>query len=391
MNALPDTASPTTPLWRDLRLIKIAIQVVAVLAAVGIALWLWSNLTTNMRRSGVATNFRFLTQPIGVDIAGSSLPTNAPVWRGLLVGVKNTFALVVVGIPLLTMLGVLIGIGKLSTNWLVAKICALYVEVFRNLPPLLLLYFMFNAVFLQLPGLENSWNPLGLLVINQRFIGVVSFTAGPGIGLYWLIMGVALLIAVVVAIWRTRRWERSGQPHRRVLWSLGILLMAGVVGYLALARPFALSFPRMEGRLLTGGFTGLAAYFAVLLALVLYTASHVAEITRGSILAVAKGQSEASNALALSAFQRLRYVVLPQALRVAIPPTISQYLNFTKNTSLAIAIGYAEITRITFQTIGNGQPAPQLIAILMLLYLSFSLTISVLVNIINRRLQYVTR
>jgi general L-amino acid transport system permease protein len=152
-----------------------------------------------------------------------------------------------------------------------------------------------------------------------------------------------------------------------------------------------LSRPELDGRALEGGFQGLTAYFAVLAALVLYTASHVAEITRGSILAVPKGQTEAANAIGLTAFQRLRHVTLPQAMRIAIPPVISQYLNFTKNTSLAIAVGYADITRITFQAIGNGQPAPQLIAILMASYLLFSLVISLVVNLVNRRLQLVTQ
>jgi general L-amino acid transport system permease protein len=152
-----------------------------------------------------------------------------------------------------------------------------------------------------------------------------------------------------------------------------------------------LSRPTLDGRALEGGYTGLAAYWAVLAALVLYTASHVAEIVRGSILAVPRGQTEAANAIALSSFQRLRYVMLPQAMRVAIPPIISQYLNYTKNTSLAIAIGYAEMTRITFQLIGNGQPAPQMIVLLMGGYLVFSLIISLLVNLVNRRLQLVTR
>lgn len=388
------TSTPTLtkpPLWRDVRAIRLAVQVLAIALAAGIAYFLWSNLTRNMRAAGLSTSFDFLTRPLGVDIGGSPLPSTIPIWRGLLVGIKNTFALVVVGIPLLTMIGVLIGIGRLSTNWLVAKICAVYVEVFRNLPPLLLLYFVYNAVILRLPLLENSWNPFGIAFVNNRFIAITSFTAGPSSATFWAIMGLALVAAVSTWVWRTRRWERTGQPHRRVRWSMGLLGLTAAIAYLLLDGPIQLSYPDLQGRVLQGGFSGLGPYFAVLIALVLYTASHVAEITRGSILAVPKGQSEASNALAFSPFQRLRHIVLPQAMRVAIPPTISQFLNYTKNTSLAIAIGYAEVTRIAFQTIGNGQPAPQLIALLMASYLIFSLTISFLVNIINRRLQYVTR
>jgi general L-amino acid transport system permease protein len=385
------TTPARPPFWRDIRVLRVLAQVVVAGVVAGVVAVLWWNLTNNLRRAGLSTDFSFLRQPLGVDIAGSNAGPGTPIWRGLLVGVKNTFALVVVGVPLLTILGVLIGVGRLSTNWLVARICAFYVEMFRNLPPLLIIFFFFNAIVLRLPLLENSWNPMGLIVVNNRFIAVSGFAVQPGFGVYWLVMGVTLVAAIWVWIWRTRRWEATGSPHHRIAWSGGLLGSVAVIAFLLLSGPIALSVPVLDGRVLQGGFRGLGAYFAVLAALVLYTASHVAEIVRGSILAVPRGQTEASNALALSPFQRLRHVVLPQAMRIAIPPTISQFLNYTKNTSLAIAIGYAEITRIVFQTIGNAQPAPQLVAILMLCYLVFSLTISVVVNVLNRRLQYVTR
>ncbi|MEX0863399.1 MAG: ABC transporter permease subunit, partial [Acidimicrobiia bacterium] len=390
MTAAPDVAT-RTPFWRDLRTLRVAAQLLAVVVVGSVIYYLWSNLMGNLRAAGLSTNFSFLTQPLGVDIAGSGAGPGTPIWRGLLVGVKNTFALVIVGIPILTVIGTLVGIGRLSTNWLVIRICTIYVELFRNLPPLLIIFFFFNAVVLRLPLLENSSNPMGLLVVNNRFIAVTGFTAQPGLGAYWVIMGVTLLISIWIWIQRTRRWERTGRPHQRVLWSGGLLGAVGLIAFLLLGGPIALSVPVLDGRALAGGFRGLGSYFAVLVALVLYTASHVAEIVRGSILAVPRGQTEAANALALSPFQRLRHILLPQAMRIAIPPTISQFLNFTKNTSLAIAIGYAEITRITFQTIGNAQPAPQLVALLMLCYLVFSLTISVVVNLLNRRLQYVTQ
>lgn len=174
-----------------------------------------------------------------------------------------------------------------------------------------------------------------------------------------------------------------------MLWALGVFVALVGVGYVVTGFPVGLSRPVLEGRVVSGGFGGLGAYFAVLGALSLYTASHVAEIVRGSIQAVPRGQVEAGMALALSPFQRLRFIILPQAFRIALPPTINQYLNFTKNTSLAIAVGYAEVTRLTFQTIGNGQPAPQLIILLMLVYLSISLVISGVANMLNRRLQLV--
>jgi general L-amino acid transport system permease protein len=378
------------PFWRDVRVLRVVAQLVAVAGVATILYVLWFNLTNNMRARGIPLNFDFLRQPMGVNIAGSNVGSSAPIWRGLQVGIKNTFALVVVGIPLLTIIGVLVGIARLSTNWLVAKAAALYVEVLRNIPPLLIIIFAFNAGILQLPRIENSGTPLDLLVVNNRFIAVTGFTAQSGFWQFWALFGVALIAALGLWMWRTRRSEATGEPHHRVLWALGLLLVVGVVGFIALGEPFALSRPILDGRVLEGGYQGLGAYFAVLIALVLYTASHVAEIVRGSILAVPRGQTEAANAVALTSFQRLRFVVLPQAMRIAIPPIISQYLNFTKNTSLAVAIGYAEITRLTFQAIGNGRPAVQLIAILMGAYLLFSLTISFIVNLLNRRLRYVT-
>jgi general L-amino acid transport system permease protein len=250
---------------------------------------------------------------------------------------------------------------------------------------------VFNAVVLRFPLLQESFNFADLVIVNNRYLAVVGLTTQPNFGPFLAIMGVALIIAAVVWWWRTRRSERTGEHHHRFLWSLGVFSVISLLGFFALGGPIGLSRPVLDGRALEGGFAGLAAFWAVLAALVLYTASHVAEIVRGSILAVPRGQSEAANAIALSSFQRLRHVVLPQAMRVAIPPIISQYLNFTKNTSLAIAIGYAEMTRITFQAIGNGQPAPQMIFLLMGGYLVFSLIISLIVNVVNRRLQLVTR
>jgi general L-amino acid transport system permease protein len=378
-------------LWRDLRVLRVVAQLMAIAGVGVVAYVLWFNLTNNLRAAGLPTDFDFLTQPLGVDIAGSDLSPGATIWRGLLVGVKNTLALVVVGIPVLTVIGVVVGIARLSTNWLVAKTAGLYVEVLRNIPPLLIIFFAFNAVILRLPVLQESINIGDLVIINNRYLAVVGFTAQPNFGPFLLILAVALLLAAGVWWWRTHRSERTGEPHRRFLWSTAVFVVVATVAFAALGGPIGLSRPELDGRALEGGYVGLASYFAVLAALVLYTASHVAEIVRGSVLAVPKSQTEASNALGLTVLQRLRHVVLPQAMRIAIPPLINQYLNFTKNTSLAIAIGYAEVTRITFQTIGNGQPAPQMIAILMALYLVFSLTISLLANLVNHRLQLVTR
>ncbi len=386
------TQSPhtRTPLWRDLRIIRAVLQVVAIAVSALILYVLYNNLTTNLRAQGIRTDFGFLDQPFGVPIADSPLSPNAAISRALWVGIKNTFALTVVGIPLLTILGVVIGVARLSNNWLARKMATAYVEIFRNLPPLLIIVFFFRVIVLPLPRLTQSSTPLDLFVINNLRISVPGFSAEAGYSTFVTIMAVTLVAAIIVWTWRTRHFAATGEPHHRVAWSLGIFVFVGSLAYLVLGAPIRLSPPVLDGRVVTGGYSGLTSYFALMGALVLYTASHVAEITRGSIQAVHKGQTEASNALALSGFQRLRFVVLPQALRIGIPPTINQYLNYTKNTSLAMAVAFAEITAVARQAIGNGQPAPQLILMVMAGYLMFSLIISLLVNLLNRRLQLVT-
>jgi general L-amino acid transport system permease protein len=205
--------------------------------------------------------------------------------------------------------------------------------------------------------------------------------------LYGYVLGAAVALGALVAWWRTRQAETSGRPHHRVRFGAAAFLLVAGVGYAALGGPIGLSFPERMARSVEGG-TVLGPELAALLAgLVVYTASHIAEVVRGSIQSVPKGQSEAATALALPPWHRLRYVILPQALRVAIPPLANQYLNLTKNSSLAVVVGYPELMRITRIGIGSGAPAPQSIAVLMFIYLLISLTIAGVVNIANRRLE----
>ena len=379
------------PFWRDVRVLRVVAQIVAVFVAAAVLYVLWFNLSNNLRRLGIRTDFEFLDQPFGVRIAGSDLSPGSSVREALLNGVRNTLALAVVGLPLLTVIGVLIGVGRLSSNWLVARVSALFVETVRNLPPLLLIVFAFQAVVLRLPPARSPITPFGWFVISNLEIHVPGFSSGAKASTFQLILAVTVLVGAALWWWRTRVQDKTGQPHHRWSWALGLIAIVGTISYLALDSPIVISLPTLEGRVVTGGFGGLGAFFAVLGALVLYTSSHVAEIVRGSIQAVSRGQTEAANALALSNTQRLRFIVLPQAFRIALPPTINQYLNFVKNTSLAIAVGFADVTLIAYQAIGNGQPAPQMILILMACYLTFSLVISAVVNLYSRRFRLVTR
>ena len=379
------------PFWRDIKVLRVVAQVVAGVGTVALFLYLGRNLTTNLTAANIPTDFEFLKQPAGVNVTGSDFKPSQPISDIVFLGIKNTAALAVIGIPLLTILGTLIGIARLSTNWLVQRAATVYVETLRNIPPLLVIIFTNAAVILSLPRMQDALTPGDLFVISNRFLAIPWANAGDNSGTFLAVLGVGILASIAVWIWRTRNFDATGTPHHRFAWGTATFLFFAIVGFFALGKPFSLSRPEViDGRIIEGGYQTVGPYIAVLVALVIYTASHVAEIVRGSIQAVAKGQTEAANALALSSFQRLRFVILPQAFRIAIPPLINQFLNFTKNTSLSIAIGYAEITLVVFQAIGNAKPAPQLILILMGSYLLFSLTVSLLINVLNRRLQLVT-
>lgn len=385
-----------------MRFLRIVGQVVAVFAAFLLLRWFAGNLTNNLDRLNIGLDFGFLSRPTQFQIPYyREFDPRSPVIDMVLVGVKNTFLAGFFGILLALAVGLVIGVSRLSTNWLVAKLAGGYVEFFRNIPPLVIIIFFGAALFtygpfpnlreallIGLPGSQSN-----LLVLSNDQWGVPGFTGGDDWVTYAVILGVGVILAGGAWVWRTSVNDRTGRPHHRVLWSLGVLMTVGVIGFVMLGEPFAFSWPAQSEnrRLIVGGFSLNWGFMSLTFALGLYTASHVGEIIRGSIQAVPKGQTEASSALALSGFQRYRFVVFPQALRIAIPPVINQCLNLVKNTSLGTAVAYAEITALTQTSIGNGRPAPQSILVMMAVYLGFSLVISVLLNIVNRRLQLVTR
>jgi general L-amino acid transport system permease protein len=379
------------PLWRDVRVVRVVLQVAFVVAVVALLYYLYDNLRVNLVNRGLRTDFDFLDQPAGFQIAGSDFRSTQTVSDALWVGVRNTLSLAVLGVVLTTILGVIVGVARLSGNWLVRKAAAFYVETLRNIPPVLVVIFTFTVVILGLPRIQEAREVGGVLVLSNREVAVAGLHFDDGTGAFALALLGALAVAVAVGAWRTRRWNATGRPHHRVLWGAAVVLVIGTVAWLALGGPVTGTLPDVEGLGVTGGVAMKGAYVAMLVALVAYTASHVAEIVRGSIQAVPRGQVEAATALGLSELQRLRHVVLPQAFRIAIPPLINQYLNLLKNTSLAVAIGFPEITQLGRIVVGNGNPAPQVIAITMGVYLCFSLVISAATNLVNRRLQVVGR
>jgi general L-amino acid transport system permease protein len=388
-------------LWRDARVLRVVGQVIAVVVVFLLLRWLFANLVDNSRRTGISLDFGFLNRPTQFQIPNhDEFDPRSPVWQMVLVGIKNTLLASVFGIILAAILGLVVGIARLSKNWLAAKLAATYVEFFRNIPPLVIIVFFAFAVFLYgpLPNLRESieigfpGTDHNVLVLSLEQWGMPSLADAGNLAAFGLVLAVGVVIAVLVWRWRTRVNDQTGAPHHRVLWALGVLAVLLLVGYVVLGQPFRITWPTLgeNRRRLVDGFAINAGFISVAGALGLYTASHVAEIVRGSILAISTGQSEAANALALTGFQRNRFVILPQALRIALPPLINQFLNLVKNTSLAAAVGYSEITNLTQASIGNGRPAVPSIVILMGVYLSFSLIISFMLNVVNRRMQLAT-
>ncbi len=387
MTTAPVSSRP--PFYRDVRVLTWAFQIAVFAIVAAVLLWLWGNFRRNTAASGIPTSFDFLSAPTTFDIPGADFSPNEPVRNAYIVGLLNTIRVSVVGIIIATILGVLIGIGRLSSNWVVSRLSTGYVELFRNLPLLVLLTFVFLGVVLQfLPPIAESWTPLGWFVFSNRGIGVPWYEDVGGSALF-VVFAIGLLGWWLIARWRNRVFERSGRLPHSGLWGGTFFLLTLVIGWTLLGGRITL--PEVGGRQVVGGIRVDPSFFALLIALSIYTASHIAEIVRGSIQAVPRGQAEAANSLALSGFQTMWRVVLPQAMRIAIPPLGNQYLNLIKNSSLGAGFAYFEITNVTQVTVGNGSPAVPAFFLALLLYVVISLVTSLLVNVANRRFQLVER
>ena len=377
-----------TPVWRDVRVLKWVFQLVVLAIVVAIIYWLYNNYQVNVARSKIPTDLRFLDNPTNFTIPGNDLDQSQPVRDAFVQGFYNTLRVSIVGILLAILLGTIVGMARLSKNFLVRTVAGAYVELIRNLPLLVLLTFMNLAVVLQtFPRIEDAWKPLDLFVISNRGIAIPWFL-GSGQTLLLVIVG-ALVLGWAVSWWRGRVSDRTGAPARGLLWALIIIGVILVGSWLVLGYDWSL--PVVDDRGTVGGLRLDPSFFALLVTLVVYTSSHIAEIVRGSILSVPKGQGEAADAIALTGGQKMRLVILPQAFRVAMPAIGNQSLNLIKNSSLGAAISYFELTQIAQITVGNGSPAVPAFTLTLLVYLSISLVTSVIINIVNRRLALVER
>lgn len=380
--------SPRVPLWRDVSVLKWVAQIVVVGIVLAIVLWLYGNYTDNAARQNIPTDLGFLDNPAAFQITGNSLSQSAAVSDALYQGFLNTLRIAVAGVIAATVLGTLVGIARLSKNWIVARMATVYVEVVRNIPLALFVVAAFSVVILGVfPAVQDSWTPLGLVVISNRGVAVPWFE-GSGRGLL-LTMAFGTLGWWLVATWRQRVSDRTGALPRSFLWGVGVFAVVMAIGWFAFGTEATI--PELDGRNSVGGIRIDPSFFALFLALVVYTASHIAEIVRGSIQAVDRGQAEAADAVALGGVQKMWYVVLPQAFRIAIPPIGNQYLNLIKNSSLGAAIGYYDLTLVTKTAVGNGSPAVPAFTLTMIIYIGISLVTSLIVNLANRRLALVDR
>jgi general L-amino acid transport system permease protein len=393
VEALGPTPKVKVSPWNDPVVRGWVFQIVVV-ALVGLLAWfLVSNTMENLQRQKIASGFHYLDREAGFEI-GDTMIAYSPAStyaRAIFVGLLNTLKVAVLGIIMATVLGTLIGVGRLSANWLLAKICEGYVEVFRNVPLLLWLFLIYKLISEAFPGPRQAINVLNSFFLSNRGLYFPVPSADPSHE--WI--GVAFLVGIVAAFfvkrWAKRRQDATGLPFPTIKAAIGLIVGLPLVVWLASGAPHHMSWPELKGFNFDGGMVIQPEFTALLLGLVLYTSAFVAEIVRSGILALNKGQSEAAMAIGLSRGQVMRLVLLPQALRIIVPPMTSQYLNITKDSSLAIAIGYPDLVASVNVTINQTGQAIENVLIIMMAYLTVSLSISAFMNWYNKRIALTER
>jgi general L-amino acid transport system permease protein len=385
---------PRVALRNDPQFRSLLYQLVLVLALALLGYAFFANAEANLGARNIASGLGFLQNTAGFGISQSliSYSESDTYGRAFLVGLLNTILVAGIGILFATVLGFVIGIARLSSNWLVARLAGAYVEIVRNLPHLFHILFWYLAVLGTLPPPRQSISIFGTILLNIRGVAVPALQPKQGAGYVALAFGLGVAASIALALWAKRVRERTGR-QKPVLW-IAALLIVGLptAVFVAAGFPLAVELPRLVGFNIVGGLPIKPELVALVVALSIYTASYIAEVVRAGILAVPRGQTEAAMALGLRRGQLLRLVVMPQALRIIIPPLANQYLNLTKNTSLGVSIGYPDLFAVFAGTTLNqtGQ-AIEIIAITMAVYLSLSLATSLLMNWYNSRVRLVDR
>jgi general L-amino acid transport system permease protein len=382
--------------WRDIRFLQVLAQVIFVLLVALAAGFLYANLSSNLARQGLTVGYGFITNPASFDIGESHIPYQASnsYGRALLVGLVNTLVISALGIVLTTVVGIFAGVARLSSNWLISRIGAAYVGVFRNTPLLIQLFFWYFGIFVRLPAVRQAVALPGPVYLTGRGVYLPWYEATATFDNWKIYIWLALCSLVIIWIIFRAIQNRSSLPTP-LWWYLAYLVMPVLILWISFILqpepPLMGSIPELTGLNFRGGLRWTPEFAALLFGLVVYTGAFIAEIVRAGIQAISRGQVEAARSLGLTIGQTLRLVVFPQALRVIIPPLTSQYLNLAKNSSLAIAIGYPDLFSVAKTVINQTGASIEVILIMMLSYLSMSLFTSVLMNIYNSRVRLVER
>lgn len=382
------------PLWNDPRARALFFQMVVLGVVILGGAYLVNNTMDNLARQGIASGFGFLNTTAGFNISMKLIEytEESTYGRAFLVGLINTLLVSGIGVVLATILGFIIGVARLSPNWLISKVAAAYIEILRNIPLLLQLFFWYFAVLRALPSPRQSVQLLDTFFLNNRGLFSPSPIFAPGFVLVWIALAIAIVATIVIRRWAKKRQEATGEQFPVFFTAVGLIVGLPLLAAIVTGFPLSWNYPELHGFNFQGGVALIPEFVALVVALSTYTAAFIAEIVRAGIMSVSHGQTEASYALGLRPGPTLRLVIIPQALRVIIPPLTSQYLNLTKNSSLAAAIAYPDIVLVFAGTVlmQTGQ-AVEIIAITMACYLTISLLISTFMNWYNQKMALVER
>ncbi len=394
MKGFKDSAAPEkVPFWLNPKVRAILFQFMTFVIVGLLAYYLVSNTLINLKKQNIATGFSFFHKESSFEIGESLIPYSAAntYARALLVGALNTIKVAFIGIIITIILGTFIGVARLSTNWLLSKLAAIYIEVMQDIPILLQLFFWYAIFYETLPSPQEAICPGAGIYLCNRGVAFTIPEAHPAHPYMLLALGIGCVIAYVMRRWARKRQERTGQAFPVFRVSIATLIGLPLVTWLAFGAPLKMDVPKLEGFNFQGGVVVSPEFIALLLGLVLYTAAFVAEVVRAGIQSVSKGQREAAMAIGLRPALVLNLVILPQALRVIVPPLTSQMLNLTKNSSLAVAIGYPDFVSVANTTINQTGQSIEGVALIMAVYLFFSLSTSAFMNWYNKKVALVER
>ncbi len=385
--------APKVSVWNDPKTRSIFFQALLVLVLLFLGYEIVSNTIANLQRLNKDFGFDFLKRTAGFDIIQTLVPYTSASNFGtaLYVGFLNTVLISVLSIIAATIIGFVVGLMRLSKNWLASRIATLYIEVFRNVPLLLWIFVFYSAIRQPLPDVRNALSLFSSFFLSKKGLMMPKPLFGDGAWIALAGLVVAIVLAIVIARWSKARQAATGQPFPVFLTSLALILGLPLLGFAVAGFPLTWEFPALTGFNFTGGLAVLPEFIALFLALSIYTATYIAEAVRAGVLSVSHGQTEAAHALGIGNGSTLRLVVVPQAMRVVIPPLASTYLSLTKNSSLAVAIGYPDLVATGGTVLNQTGKAIEIVSLWMVVYLSLSLLTSLLMNWFNNRMKLVER